>query len=241
MNFSSAPRCSSAFGVVHLLAAAQVVDRLVDGAFHGAAVLQHAAERALVLAGREHEQFARDVLVAALLRELVGDVEEFQEVVRGMHLARRAFHRRDAADLLEQARAQQVHVDAGAIEQRARAAAFLVEQREQQVHRLDELVIAADRERLRIRQRELEFRRQPILSHRGAPGCVPARWMRPAGMDSTRQGGKFSAIFNGLLKGCSKGTVTFKGDCPLLCIALKWRRRGPPPGGAAVTGVEIDC
>jgi hypothetical protein len=39
---------------------------------------------------REHEQLARDVLVAALLRQLVGDVQQLAEVVGDVHLAGRA-------------------------------------------------------------------------------------------------------------------------------------------------------
>ena len=155
--------------VVHLLAAAQVVDGLVDRALHGAGILQHAAERALVLEGGEHEQLARDVLVAALLRELVGDVQELQQLVRRMHLARGALHRRNAADLFEQARAQQADVDAGAIEQGARAAALLVEKREHEVRGLDELLVAADGERLRVRQRQLELGSQSIHAHERVP------------------------------------------------------------------------
>ena len=86
-----------------------------------------------------------------------------------MHVAVRALDARDAADLLQQARAQQVDVDAGAIEERPRAAALLVEEREHEVRGFDELVVAADGERLRVRERELEFRCQPIHSHPGVP------------------------------------------------------------------------
>ena len=102
--------------VVDLLAAAHVVDRLGEGAFDGAGVLQDLAECAAVLAGRQHEEFARDVLVAALLRQLVGDVQELAEIVRDLHVALRALDGREPPDLLEQARAQQVDVDAGPVE-----------------------------------------------------------------------------------------------------------------------------
>src|SRR5262245_57978179 len=52
---------------------------------------------------------------------------------------------------------------------------------------LDQLLVTADRERLRVRERELEFRGQPVRSHRCAPRSLPARWMRPACCDSTRK------------------------------------------------------
>ncbi len=57
------------------------------------------------------------------------------------------------------------HVGAGFLEQRPRGAALLVEQRRHQVHRLDVLVVAANGQRLGIRQRRLEFGRQLIHSH----------------------------------------------------------------------------
>ena len=161
--------------VVHLLATAQVVDRLFDGALHAAGVFEDATERAPVLAGCEHELFAGDVLVAALLRELVGDVEDLDEVVRRVHLAGSALDGRDPSHLLEQARAQQVDVDAGAIEQGTRAAALLVEERKHEVRGFDELVVAAHGERLRVRERELEFRCQPVHPHEGDPDCCLPR------------------------------------------------------------------
>ena len=109
----------------------------------------------------------------------------------------RAFDGRDPAELLEQARAQEVHVDAGAVEQRARAAALLVEEREHQVRGLDELLVAADGERLRVRERELEFGRQSIRSHARHPHVdCPGSWGRPAA-DSTRGTVNLSAFLRG--------------------------------------------
>ncbi len=70
-----------------LLAAAHFLDRLVDRALHGAGVAQDRAELALVFERREHEQLAGDVLVAALLRDLVGDVEDAVQVVGEVHVA----------------------------------------------------------------------------------------------------------------------------------------------------------
>jgi hypothetical protein len=42
-------------------------------------------------------------------------------------------------------------------QQRPHRAALLVEQRDQHMHRLDEVVVAADRQRLRVSQRLLEL------------------------------------------------------------------------------------
>ena len=70
--------------------------------------------------------------------------------------------RSSAADELG---AQLRHIGAGLLEQRTRGAALLVEQRRHQVHRLDVLIVAADRQRLGIRQSRLEFGRQLVHSH----------------------------------------------------------------------------
>ena len=81
---------------------------------HGAGLAQQdAAERALVLAGREHEQLAGDVLVVALLGELVGEVQQLAEVV-GDHAPRRRCPRPAAAGPApRRAGAQQVDVGVG--------------------------------------------------------------------------------------------------------------------------------
>ena len=62
--------------VLHLLAAAHLLDGLLERALDGAGILQDARQRALVLERGQHEQLAGDELVAALLRELVRDVEQ---------------------------------------------------------------------------------------------------------------------------------------------------------------------
>ena len=84
--------------VVDLLAAADLVDRAFDRALHDAGVLQQVRERTLVLERREQEQLAGDVLVAALLRDLVGEVEQAAQVVRDVDLAARALDLRQAVD-----------------------------------------------------------------------------------------------------------------------------------------------
>ena len=87
-------------GVRDLLAAAHFLDGAFDGALDRATVAQQLAELALVVNGREHEQLARDVLVAALLGELVGDVEQLAEVIREVDLAARALDPRQAVEHL---------------------------------------------------------------------------------------------------------------------------------------------
>ncbi len=171
-------------GVGDLLAAAHFVDRLLHGALDHPAVAQDLPELALVLERREHVELARDVLVAALLRELVGQVQQLGQVVREVDLAARAFHLREVVDRLAELRAQPVDVGTRLVEQRPHRAALLVEQREHHVGGFDELVVAAERERLGVREGHLELAGQFVHAH-GVPGslkglCCRLGWGRAA-------------------------------------------------------------
>jgi hypothetical protein len=61
--------------ILHLLAAANFVDGLVERGFGEARILEESREQRLVLEGGKHEELARDVLVTTCLGELVGDVQ----------------------------------------------------------------------------------------------------------------------------------------------------------------------
>ena len=151
--------------VIDLRTTTQIVDGLLDRPTHGACLFHHAAQRRLVVHRRQHEQLTRDVLVAPFLGQLVGDVEELRQFRADMHVAARTFDARQTVDGLAELRTQQVHVDAGLGQQSADTAALLVEQGHHHMYGLDELVITADGERLRIRQCHLEFARQFVQSH----------------------------------------------------------------------------
>ncbi len=169
-------------GVLHLGAAPHFVDGGFQGRTRRTGRLQDAPQLTAVLAGREHEQLAGNELIAALLRQLVGDVEQLVQIVAQQHLARRAFDFRQPLQGGRQLRTQLGHVGARFLEQRPRGAALLVEQGRHQVHGLDVLIVAAHRERLGIRQRRLELRRQFIHPHRyfsleKSPGML-SKWGR---------------------------------------------------------------
>ena len=72
---------------------------------------------------------------------------------------------RQAIERIAELRAQQIQIDAGLGQDADDAAAPLLEHRRQHVHGLDELMIAADGERLRIGQRLLELGRQFVHAH----------------------------------------------------------------------------
>ena len=149
-----------------LFAGAHFIDRLVGRGARGAAVLQRLRELALALERGEHEELGGYVTVAAVLSEAIGQVQQPRKVVGDVHLARlRTLHRRLTVEHLAEPGPQLGHVGAGLVEQRPDGAALLVDQRQHQVRGFDELVVAADRDRLCIRERGLELGRQLVLSH----------------------------------------------------------------------------
>ena len=87
------------------------------------------------------------------------------------HLALRALDLRQPVERLAEARAQQIHVGARLREQRADGAAFLVDQGEQHVERLEELVVAADGQRLGVGERRLELAGEFVHAHEGLRRC----------------------------------------------------------------------
>ena len=115
-------------------------------------------ERAVVLERGEHEQLAGDELVAALLRELVRDVEQ---AVAGR--SRRAL--RPASPSTRGSRSssapsseRSLLTSTPAFTSSGRTVPpWLIQQGEHHVGGLDELVVAADGQRLGIGQRLLEF------------------------------------------------------------------------------------
>lgn len=66
---------------LHLLAAAQAVDGGTQFLLVGTAGLQFLARRPAVVQCSQQEPFAGDVGIAAVLRQLVGDVEQARQVV----------------------------------------------------------------------------------------------------------------------------------------------------------------
>ena len=135
-------------------------------------------------------------LVAALLRQLVGEIEQARQVVGDIDIAFLTADSRQPVQRLADALAQGRHVDAGLRQQRRGRAALLVEQRTHQVHRLDHVVVAPDGQRLRVGQRLLKTRSQFVHPHEKAPksrSCGERREMGYLcglrGGDSSRQPG----------------------------------------------------
>ena len=156
------------------------------------ASLQQLASVALVVEGREHEQLAGDELIAALLRQLVGDVEQAVQVVGDVDLAGRALDLRQPIELRAELRSAAVDVDARLDQERLRRCRPAVEQRRHHVRRLDELIVAADAQRLRVGQRLLEAAREFVHAHGLRPGVFATElaliWGRGARISTAASG-----------------------------------------------------
>ena len=98
--------------VLHLGTAAHLLDRLFQRRALRAAGLQDAAQLAAVVAAREHEQFTGYELIAALLRQLVRDVEQLVQIVAQQDLARRPLNLRQPLQGAREFGAQLGHVGA---------------------------------------------------------------------------------------------------------------------------------
>src|SRR5438093_7808775 len=158
---------------------------LVDGLFQRAAghtgLLQEAPDIAFVRGGGEQEKLRSDVLVAALLRFLVRNVEELGKVASQQHLAGRAFHLRQSFDAFGKTLLQELQVAAGFGDEAGDAAVLLVDEGGEQVLGLDVLLIAPQRHALRLGERLLQLGGEFLESH----GLDPSRVSGPA---STQMG-----------------------------------------------------
>ncbi len=155
------------FGVLalHLLTAAQFFDCCLKIGLRGAGRLQCRAQLALVLQRRQHEQLAGNELIAALLRQLVGEVEQPGQLVADVDIA---FLPSDLRQLLKQsadALAKRRRIDLRLGQQRRGGAALLIEQRCHHVRWLKHVVVAPHGQRLRIGQRLLKTRSKFVHSH----------------------------------------------------------------------------
>ena len=161
-------RLALAFGFLrlHVLAAAHGLDGLFQRGLLGAVLLQQAAGFALVVQRRQQEQFGGDEGVVALHRLLVGQVQQIVELARDAHLAALAFDLGQPRQRLGQRRLQRRHLYAGTRQDRRRAGAFLVQQRQQQVLRLDVGMVAADGQALRVGKRLLELGGELVETHK---------------------------------------------------------------------------
>ncbi len=150
---------------VHAGAAAHGFDRRHERLAGEAVLLEEPRGLALVVGERQQEELAGDELVAALDGFLVGQIEQVVEVARHADLAAGPFDLRQPLDGFRDRRPDLGHGHPGAGEQRRRSAVVLVEECRQEVLRLDEPVVVAERHALGIGERLLELGRQLVETH----------------------------------------------------------------------------
>ncbi len=195
-------RFALAFGVLRtdVLAAAHGLHRVFQRLAVEAGFLQQTPGLALVLGQRQQEHFGGDELVAGLLRFLVGDVEQVGQVAADADLAAVAFDLGQAIQGLGQCRLQPADIGSGTCQQGRRAAVLLVEQGQQQVLRLDELLVVADRQALGVGDGLLEPGRKFVEAHGGSLKelSFPATWGLP---------GRFQSSIEALAKPATRPAV----------------------------------
>ena len=99
--------------IVHRLSAPQIGDGFFQLIAGQAGFFQHVAQNAPVFQCGQHENFTGDVLVAALLRQLVGQVQQAGQFVGNLHIPAGAFHFGEAVQSLPQSIAQVGDIDPG--------------------------------------------------------------------------------------------------------------------------------
>src|SRR5204862_7027468 len=93
---------------LHGFTSAYFVDRLLERGLRHAGLLEYSPGVAFVGGGGQQEKLGGNVLVAALLRFLVGDVQEIREIATNHHLARRTLDLRQARNGVGGARPERV-------------------------------------------------------------------------------------------------------------------------------------
>jgi hypothetical protein len=164
-------RLALAFGFLRadVLAAAHGLDRVFQRLAIQAGFLEQAAALALVLGQGQQEHLRGDELVAGLLRFLVGDVEQVGQVAADADFAAVAFDFGQALQRLASAAFSPPTLAPARCNSEVGRAVVLVEQGQQQVLRLDELLVVADGQALRVGKRLLELGGKFVEAHGISP------------------------------------------------------------------------
>ena len=157
-------------------AAADRLDRGLQRFAREAVVLEQTTGVPFVVGQREQEQLAGDELIAAFPRFLVGEIQQIVEIARHADLAAGAFDLRQSLDRLFERRLQPRHGNTGPRKQRRGPAVFLRQHCRQQMLRLDEAGVVAEREALGVGERLLKFGRQFVEAH-GNPLSTFTVWV----------------------------------------------------------------
>ncbi len=159
--------CLFGIGIVDHITATQVADSVLQRLLAHALGQQQLAEASIAIQRGEQHQFAGDVLVALLLGEAIGLVEQPCQVLRQVHVTGGVLQLGQLVQLLGQGLAQRVDVEADLHQQGLDRTALLLQQGLHQVQRLDGRVIQANGNGLGIGERKLKLAGQTIDTH----GC----------------------------------------------------------------------
>ncbi len=152
-------------GVIDRRATAQVADGVLQGLLAHALGQQELAQTGVAVQRGKQYQFAGDVLVALLLGEAIGLVEQTRQILRQVHVTGGVLQLGQLVQLLGQGLAQRVDVEADLHQQGLDRTALLLQQRLHQVQRLDGRVIQANGNGLGIGERKLKLAGQSIDTH----------------------------------------------------------------------------
>src|SRR5207244_1100359 len=147
--------------------------------------LQDPSGLPLVRRGGQEEQLRGDVLVAALLRFLVGDVKELSEVARHHYLARGAFHLGQARNGVGKSLLESIRISARLADKPGHSPVLLAEESEQQVLGLDVLVVLAQRIALRLGEGLLQLGSELFETHGLDPYGYPVTAVAEMGAGGT--------------------------------------------------------
>ncbi len=147
-----------------------LIHRLFKRLLRDAGGFQQPPRFALVGRGGEQEQLRGNVLIAALLGFLVGDVQQLGELAGDVHLPRRrAFHSWQFLYGFRKSSLQKRRICARLADQGGGAAVLLAEQRGEKVLGLDVLMVVAERGALRLGEGFLQLGRELFEPHRADP------------------------------------------------------------------------
>jgi hypothetical protein len=123
-------RFALAFGIlrIHRFAAAHGGNRRFERLFGQAVLARQATGIGFIVQQRQQHDFAGQEPIAALLRLAIGQVQQADQFAPDLHVAAIARDFRQALEGAAQRVLQAAHVDAGALQQRTRAAIVLVQQ-----------------------------------------------------------------------------------------------------------------
>src|SRR5205809_1060412 len=151
--------------------------------------LQDPSGLPLVRRGGQEEQLRGNVLVAALLRFLVGDVKELSEVTRQHYLARGAFHLGQARNGVGKSLLESIRISARLADKTGHSPVLLAQESGEQVLGLHVLVVLAQRIALRLSEVE-----KLLAEHRIDEVVISDQ--RITGKLKSAEGGKTVAVAN---------------------------------------------